>query len=69
MANKVRYDKNFGLDLDQVIGWKLVSTQLTDKFNLEVYIPGDKMTFIYDDKSFDVILKLLCEKSGFQQLT
>jgi hypothetical protein len=68
MTNKVRYGKNFGLDLDKVIGWKLVPTQVTDISNLDVYIPGDKITFIKGEEGFDEIVTVLSEKSGFQQL-
>ncbi len=73
MANKIRYNANFGLDLDQVIGWKHVPikgsndrTLPKDKWHLEVYTHGNKITFIPGEEGYDYILKTLCEGCGFQ---
>lgn len=74
MANKLRFNENYGLDLDQVIGWKRVPTLKADAllpkdyWNLEVYIPGDKMTFVKGEEGFDYLLKTLCTGCGFQQV-
>ena len=66
MVRKIRYKDNYGLDFDQVIGWKRLTTGTEDEGHLEVYIPGNKMTFKSDEEGFDYILKTLSEGCGFQ---
>jgi len=73
MSNKLRFNEYYGLDLDLVIGWKRVPSEdlllPKDCWNLEVYIPGNKMTFVKNDEGFDYLLKTLCTGCGFEQVT
>jgi hypothetical protein len=47
MSNKVQYDEDFGLDLDQVVAWKRIPTHLgpalldRKDWDLELYISGN----------------------------
>jgi hypothetical protein len=72
MAKKLRFDESFGLDLNQVIGWKRVPPQRSDyllpldDWNLEVYTHANKITFIKGEAGFDYVLKKLCEECGFE---
>jgi len=65
MYNKRRFGGNFGLDIDQILAWRLVSPQIQgirvdrENWNLEVYIPGNKITFQKGDEGFDQLLELL----------
>lgn len=47
MPNKVRYDENFGLNLDEVVAWKRIPTHAgprilnEEDWDIELYISGN----------------------------
>jgi len=61
-----RFGENFGIDIEQILAWRLVSPQIQgirlDKKDwnlLEVYIPGNKITFQKGDEGVDQLLEFL----------
>jgi hypothetical protein len=65
--NKVRYNDIFGLDLEQVIAWRRVPTGNINEWDLEVYIPGNKIVFKKNDDGFDYLLRTLSTGCGFSK--
>ncbi|HBK97241.1 MAG TPA: hypothetical protein DD001_07845 [Microcoleaceae bacterium UBA10368] len=71
MLGKVRYNDSYGLDLEQVLAWKRVPTQYgelllsMEEWDLEVYVPGNKIVFKKDDDGFKDLIDRLRVKFMF----
>ena len=76
MANKVGYNENFGLDLDQVVAWKRIPTRLgpalleEKDWDLELYFSGNTLHVeksVLGEEAFNNLLEHLVKIFPFPE--